>query len=317
MSALLKNTPVPDKVQRQNWNGSFDVLRILAAFGVVWFHLIENETRFVGYAGLFVFILLSAYLGAMTADEKPWKALIRNRAQRLLVPWLFWSVFYVAIQFAREWKHGEPLGSNLTPFMLLSGGSVILWYFMFIFWAALAIRFCMGLTRRLSNKTSSALYAGVGIVALYLMFMSIESLSLPMPLGEWRVAVPIVIIGVFFQRSGLIENSITQILLRVGMLLAVIAICIHGREMLQSFSIFLAVSVFLGALWIRIPSSSMFRLWSGLSLGIYILHPFVSLCLFYFLGTEYDPTLVVFLVFFASALLTYCLKKTPWVCECV
>ena len=307
----MAQTPMPNKSPIPNWNGSFDLIRILAAFGIVWFHLIENETRFLGYAGLFVFLLLSAYLVAMTADKKPWKALIRNRALRLLVPWVFWSAFYLAFDLAREWRHGVPLGRNLTPFMLLSGGYLILWYFMFVFWAALAIRLCMDLTRRLSNTTTSALYGGFGIVVLCLMFMSIESLRLPPPLGEWRAAVPIIILGVFFQRSGLVENSITKILLRVGMLLAVLAICIHWREIPQSFSILLGVSVFAGSLWIKVPSSSTLRLWAGLSLGIYVLHPFISTCLFSFFGDIYEPIFLVFLVFFASALVVYGLKKTP------
>ncbi|OHB66936.1 MAG: hypothetical protein A2Y77_18340 [Planctomycetes bacterium RBG_13_62_9] len=75
---------------------SIDRLRILAAIGIVWFHTKGAPGRQIAYAGLPIFLLIWFSLVASRDPLPCVRDFLRRAWDRLLAPWLFWSVVYAA-----------------------------------------------------------------------------------------------------------------------------------------------------------------------------------------------------------------------------
>ena len=109
-----------------------ELLRVLSALGIVWFHSETKGSNF-GHSGLIFFLILSVFLGGGQQNSS-----IQKRAKRLLVPWLIWFAYYGAINLVLQ-KSVIPLNNGLIA-GVLSGPRIHLWYLPFIFFV-LIIRF--------------------------------------------------------------------------------------------------------------------------------------------------------------------------------
>lgn len=102
-------------------NGLVDYARFVAALGIVWFHASAPGARAAYLALPFFLVLLST----------PSRASFADRAQRLLKPFLIWSVIYGAVQVLLALKHGRPALVWWQPEMLLTGTALHLWFLPF------------------------------------------------------------------------------------------------------------------------------------------------------------------------------------------
>ena len=128
-----------------NRNISYDIIRTTAIFFVVcihsmglvnealsmessigWAHL-TNALMGIIYSGVPLFVMLSGAL--LLGKEEPLKVFLQRRMQRVLIPFLVWSVVVYAILF---WQDG---GRSLTSFVcsytvksLTEGVYGIYWY---------------------------------------------------------------------------------------------------------------------------------------------------------------------------------------------
>lgn len=84
-----------------------EIIRIICAFGIVWFHTSEIG-KDIAYSALSIFIIISMYFSSKTTLKN---ITILNRAKRLLIPWMFWFLFYGVINIVRQ-----------TPFIDTSKG---------------------------------------------------------------------------------------------------------------------------------------------------------------------------------------------------
>jgi hypothetical protein len=100
-------------------NQNIEIVRIIAAFGIVLFHSRATGSD-LGYSGLVAFTILSTFF-AGTGTAK--------LAKRVLVPWVFWSVFYAGWRFAAD---GSMFHAGLTPLESILFGTH-LWFLPFIF----------------------------------------------------------------------------------------------------------------------------------------------------------------------------------------
>jgi surface polysaccharide O-acyltransferase-like enzyme len=108
-------------------NGFVDYCRLVAAFGIVWFHTEAPGYR-VAYTGLPFFLVLLALPSRMS---------LADRARRLLLPLLIWSVVYALFRAWNAAEQGQALFGWWKPWMPLVGTSIHLWFLPFAFLVAL------------------------------------------------------------------------------------------------------------------------------------------------------------------------------------
>jgi len=84
-------TPLSLSVERI---ANIDRLRIVAAVGIVWFHTMGAPYRRIGYTGLPIFLLVFFSLILRSTHADSTAQFLKRRWDRLMVPWLFWSIVY-------------------------------------------------------------------------------------------------------------------------------------------------------------------------------------------------------------------------------
>lgn len=175
-------------------NQNVEIVRILAAFGIVWFHS-GAPWAAVGYSGLITFTALATYFASAGSAKL---------ARRILVPWLFWTVFYLGWRFAAD---GDPFIEGLSPVTSIFYGAH-LWFLPFIFAVNLAV----------GSIASRHLPLACALVAL-LMLATVPwwrewQLSLGPPFGQFVHALPAAMIGVALRtRAGI---AVAVLALAVG-----------------------------------------------------------------------------------------------------
>lgn len=112
----------------------------------------------IAYAGLVAFVILSVYLETRSS---PKNIDAPRLASRLLIPWIFWFLFYAALNVAAG---KQPIDSE-TGEAILSGPRPHMWYLPFIFMVIVGLR---SLRKKVSDD---ALYfAAVMAFALFIWF---------------------------------------------------------------------------------------------------------------------------------------------------
>ncbi|MBF9153047.1 acyltransferase family protein [Novosphingobium jiangmenense] len=238
---------------------SFELLRIVSAAGIVWFHASVTGSE-IGYTGLTVFLLLTALfeLGVNFERRTPWT----RHATRLLVPFVFWSAIYTAANVVK----GKPvLNLEGGPVLgVLAGPSIHLWYLPFMA-AVLAV---LGLLKvRVSQRTIGALafMAVVPIIGAF-HYLRPEVAQAPPPVPQWFHATVPVLLGavVGANRNG------TALLrgLTVGTL--ALAFAVSGDVQVLEF----LAGVLLVELAARVSwSDARVNRVAGMMMGVYLVHP--------------------------------------------
>lgn len=223
---------------RPAWNGLVDVLKFAGAVGILWFHL-RLPYSDIALAALPMFVMLSVLYGGHKS--------IADRASRLLLPWLWWSVIYAVGKIAQILLGQASLAEELSPWMLLGGTAMHLWYLPFIFLATVVLHY-----------VSSEFLLWASAILAFLLFNLLE---LPWPLAQWASVWPAVVVA----RTGCYWPGIAL------MALALLTPFANGAPQLL-----LAFLLVLLAQSVRLPSVSWTRKAAALSLGIYLVHPLVA-----------------------------------------
>lgn len=100
-------------------NQNVELVRILAAFGIVVFHSGATGSA-LGYSGLVAFTMLATFFAGND---------LAKLAKRVLVPWAFWSVFYLGWRFVAD---GDPFHPGMNPIASILYGTH-LWFLPFVF----------------------------------------------------------------------------------------------------------------------------------------------------------------------------------------
>jgi len=244
-----------------------ELLRIVSAFGIVWFHS-QAPGGAVAYAGLVVFLVLSTYLSHRTGDA-PTLASIGYRARRLLVPWLIWFLAYGAMNVARgdaflDTREGWVAG-------LMSGTSIHLWYLPFVF-------LCLNGVDLLDAHVGPRAAAWIfGLSALALTaagpIWRPTTLAMAYPVLQWADGLAPLAVGIFLQNSPALSRSSRRVLLLaiIGSALAVSRFNTIGVSYALGFAACAAIASGRAARWT----------WRGLqpvadlTFGIYLCHVLV------------------------------------------
>lgn len=162
----------PKKLRNQN----IEVVRIAAAFGIVVFHSGATGAE-LGYSGLVAFTMLGTYFAGGSAQKL---------ALRMMVPWAFWSFFYLGWRFAAD---GSPFHEGLSPLASVMYGTH-LWFLPFIFIANLTVA-----TVGWRHFPTACAISAFALMAATPWWKEIQMATEP-PVAQYLYALPAALIGV-------------------------------------------------------------------------------------------------------------------------
>ncbi|MEG3143340.1 acyltransferase [Sphingomonas sp. RT2P30] len=186
--ADMRVAPAPDAAAKAPRTQAIELLRILACFGIVAFH---DEAAFhdLAYAGLIAFLILSPFvdLGFNATRVRSPVAL----ARALIVPWLFWLVFYGGLKVLRGYPF-IPDGNVVLA--LLQGSTPHLWFLPFMFGVLVMLN-------AIKTRVPPAALFWPALLAAAPLFASAAwwrplSAEWTPPLAQWMHAAPAVFAGI-------------------------------------------------------------------------------------------------------------------------
>lgn len=291
-----------------------DRLRVVACFGIVWFHLGPESSRLIGYAGLPVFLLAFFALSVKTLMQAPpLGELLRRRATRLLLPWLFWVAVYAAVRTARVIAHGRPAGDVLLHLNPLYGTEIHLWYLPFAFLCAAALAAAPAAWWRWAGSRGAA--AGLSIFgAALLLGLGLDPPVLPDPLGQYCFALPSIPLGVAIGAAHVVDRRFPgaqgpALLLTTAVTL--IACALLEQAGMRGTWIPYAIATPLVCAAVAWPGRGgrFTTALADLNLGIYAIHPLVHIVVAKYVDLSQRLELRVVLYYLISALLCAGLRR--------
>lgn len=269
-----------------------ELLRIIAAFGIVWFHSGYSLGREIAYSGLVVFLVFSAYFATKSAS----KYSIAQRASRLLLPCLIWSVIYGGLKYL----NGSSIFPDHSGFLraLLITPSIHLWYLPFIFFCVVLIDW----GKLVLSHNAMAILAVLSSALLLLSSSVWREFDVASPLAQYLHALPAIFWGIFLGQNHLLADKLRLALIIPFfiVLLIVFAMGISGVSVTYSLGILLTSILLMNKSYIT--EHAFIAELSKLTLGIYLSH--VAL-LFAFRQLGLTNALLPIVSFFVSALLVF------------
>ncbi|MCF7972708.1 MAG: acyltransferase [Phycisphaerae bacterium] len=300
-------------------NYNVDRLRIIAAFGIVWFHTQGLMGRDIAYAGLAVFIMLAFTYVTLHSTTSPCTAILTNRFKRLIIPWIFWCLVYEMTLLGRSMISNTPntaLVEQLSLRMLLIGTAIHLWYLPFAFvMTAMAVGLSK-MTRMWGVSIRIMLGFALSIFAFALSILMLSRYRSVVPLAQWSWGLPAVFIGITLGLILQLEQSHKRIMISAVLTLFVVGISWFNRVQHQGLALSYSIAVVLTAgclLWpghLRLSRGSQWLV--SLTLGIYLIHPLVGSIIRHMMWFDMPLMAVPPVIFTLSALLTQAIKKTPF-----
>lgn len=278
-------------------NGTVDIMRYLAAVGIVLFHVRAPYVS-VTHSALPLFTI---YLAFFSVTPGATAARLVHRLWHLLRLWLIWSGIYAGLKIAEAVVDGRPIASEFLPWMLLTGPALHLWFMPFAIFLV-GIGFVISRLLPRTPLPEGLLMLVVTCTILVALWLNTTG-EKPIPLGQWIYVWPAAAFG--FVAAILNQNS------RIGL-----AIVFAGVVSLIGFYLGAGTSVFqfLGASLVAIvsflvvtPSTRMSETLRDLSLGVYFIHPAVVALLLRMPNLEKQDLLFVALAVLISSLLSFLL----------
>lgn len=240
-------------------NQAVEALRIAAAFGVVYFHAHAPGWQ-VAYAGLVVFLALSPMfeVGANLHKHKP----ISSIAFLYIAPWVLWFFVYAGWQFIQR----EPLfhSSGSIVAAVLAGTSKHLWFLPFMFLVILTLR----TIKELVPPVAMLWIASITAAAMVTIGNGWHS-DFPSPYAQWVFAAPSVLTGIALGAASHVNNGRWVLLpIAVAMLYSILA-----EDSLSVFAYPIGIGLLAAATWFgaRLKVRCV-QQWSGMMLGVYLVH---------------------------------------------
>ena len=314
--------------EAKDYRRGIDLLRFLAAFGIVWDHARAPYADF-GYTALAVFLILTSFFAVGSFDRAHAKGADGGfwitRARRILVPWLFWCVFYKGVQY---WVADDPASVPILAGWsnLMLGSWIHLWFLPFVM---IALIFVPPIARVVRGPASMFGLALVVIAVSMATGWLHRHSGWPEPWPQWWFSIPLFLYGVMValgRRYGMVwlpiatalVASVATVAVEPGFA-AVFGSFTDGTRRLSTQVVgpgFAAVQLIVGALvfeaaWrLRIAGDWPTRL-AHYAFGIYLLHPFFMLVAFKLFGAGVDRGLAALFTFFSAWLATWVLQRLP------
>jgi len=274
-------------------NGTVDIMRYLAAVGIVLFH-VRAPYISVTYSALPLFTIYLAFFSITPGMTTAWLA---RRLWHLLRLWLIWSGIYAALKIAEAVVDGQPIASEFLPWMLMTGPALHLWFLPFAMFLV-ALGFMISRMLPVTPVFEELLILGVAGTILGALWLNSTG-EKPIPIGQWVFVWPAAAFGIVaamlhqnsrFWLAAVFAGAVTLIGFYLG----------AGTSVFQFFGASLvAMASFLAVT----PSTRLSETLRDLSLGVYFIHPaVVALLLRLPVLEQQDPLFVVLAVLISSLL---------------
>jgi peptidoglycan/LPS O-acetylase OafA/YrhL len=271
LSGSQMNAYVPEIASVQRLD-AIEWARVLAACGVVWFHLPLGPWKEFGHAGLVAFILISVVFQARGAEKERLSCYIRKKADRVIPAWMAWFGFYALINLAKG-KAVFPYSSGIVA-DLFTGPWIGLWFLPFYMACSVMVFGFSQLLIRSNPWVQSVVFLGIGLCLLMQVPGFQAYLAPQTPWAQWLHAFPAVPIGLGIHGILKLPHNSRFIafwvfLLVMSGLMSVFAMHHWNLSINYGLAIWLVVLAYLlnVRLWVGIT-----RLGS-LCLGVYLIHP--------------------------------------------
>ena len=267
-------------------NATFDYARLIAAFGIVLFHADAPGAAY-GYAALPFFLMLLLVLAWPAAQRVSFGRYLRGRAERLLLPFIVWSIVFGALKVAQVLLTGATVTSEFNVAMLLTGPAIHLWFLPFAFVASLAVhplalsyqarsnqtRSNQARSNQAGPKSTEGRAPGVWLIALTVLALITiglrQGVALPVPYAQWAAAMPSVFLGLAFAVA---QNRFEGPALATGLICLVAYLAGWTDGLLQ---LGLAAGALALCSAIKLPETALSRLAASAAMGVYLCHPLI------------------------------------------
>ena len=335
MSSVVENQAVktmfqsidevkPVVVSRQSRIANIERLRILSICAVVTFHTHQWFPNSLCFVGLIILLLCSCAFVVSKPEIYEQVDLIKQKAKRLLMPWVFWSVVYGGLGLMKMVIENVSFSEVFSPIMLLIGTRIHLWYLPFVFVAAVFLGFVHRRIVKVSERFVIIPAILIGTLAVLVCSMIQSYVMLWAPIVQWALGLPSIPLGFALGRIILVQDvrhkrnfCLLATLSTATMAIAFVLFVLMDNVTYPRFGIIYAVrycvsvAIVCSALYWQGSLDVISRKLASLSYGIYLIHPLVVVT-FYRLGIALQhPLLLLFLVLSISSLITFILKKTP------
>lgn len=241
-----------------------ELLRVVSAFMIVWYHTQVPIGHQFSYAGLVIFIILSIFFN-LKFDS--FSKQVITAFNRIIVPWLFWFLIYGIANVLVGKPFVELNGSVLEA--ILAGSKIHLWYLPFIFCAIISY---LTLMRFMTFKTIT-IFSGILYIGCVLTINIWREWSLAMgpPIAQYFHAIPAVLLGGVFATYKYLEHKQFNMMLLGLLLVTYSAISIKGFGVPFMVAI---VLVYMSIIKLNnVKFTEKILLLSKQTYGIYLVHP--------------------------------------------
>jgi surface polysaccharide O-acyltransferase-like enzyme len=349
--AATKLTVTPSRIA---W---LEYLTILGVFVVIWVHVsagimgsantsftwwVSHIADSMGRWPVPVFVMSSGYFLLDPTKNYTVIQFYKRRSSRILIPLIFWSLFYIAVQIIERYQGNQPVGwKNLIGPVLLGAPAYHLWYLYMLVGLYLFAPF---IRKMVSSCNKQELVFICILLFLFSIFMGIANFFYYGIYDEMTNNSLFIIwflgyLGYFL--AGYLLGRVIDIKIGLYALFSILVVSISltaiGMYILTDrysinlghyfhnpsnpILIIMSISVFLIAkkLLARAPEIKLVASASMSMLGVYVMHPFIITRLSY-LGLDainFNPLigipLITVCVFFICLAVCEVIKKIPYV----
>lgn len=282
-------------------NGAVDIVRFLGALAIVWFHE-RMPYHFIAYSALPVFMGFLVYFALVTRERT---SNTRIRAERLLVPWLAWSLIFGVLKIADAAQSNAPLASEFEVWMLLTGPKIHLWFLPAAFFAGWGL---CALAPYFARSSRFWLLLTLYFLAQTGMCYVLTHYTFPYPFYQWLFVSPACLLGVAMWAAGGSRVRLILVLAAAALSYEVTAAFVWWHGSMHGL---IAAAACTLALLTPLRSNQVTSTLAGISLGIYLAHPFVHAVLLRLPSPEPGTLSFTLAVAVISILLVLLLKRVP------
>lgn len=288
-------------------------LRVFAMLEIVRYHDHGDRLALVGGLGLPTFLLLTNLFNCTLTKKRGPGKFIQDKRERLVVPWIFWSLFYAAWLVWGALRHGQAISDVLSWDMVLAGTSSHLWFVPFAFASAGLVAGAQHFTRELPDRATG--YVALAVGAAVLLFLGhLPERDYAAPIPQWLLSTPSAFLGFAMGRLVIADGPQFRVRTAIPIAIGALAIALytatlHPSFLLQRYST--SILLVIATLLIPGKAEKVSTFLSPLLFGIYLAHHFVAdHLLSHVPGVVGTPWL--FLVdFIVTIFLVRALKETP------
>jgi Acyltransferase family len=258
-----------------------------------------------GYIALGLFVILTSFLSVRSLERGGAARFWSGRLLRFLLPWLVWSLFYLALDAAR----GTGLAELVTVEdwrTLLYGSAIHLWFLPWVvIMSPLIVLAVAALTTRARIGVTAVALVPVGAGALWLHDMAGPAA----PFGQWLFATVPMIFGILSAVRRL-RGAFWAPFVFVG---GACGIAVLGWGSVAG-AFLLATALLFEAFWRMDLTGVDVTPLARLAMGIYLVHPFWMLVWYRFVPAALPPPAMAALgavaVFAVSAVTAWAIRQS-------